>query len=239
MHSQALDVTDAGSVRAFFEAVGTERLDTVVLTAATMAYGKIEELDPEIFQRVTRIAIEGTFAVARESLTIFRRQRAGTLIVVNSVVGSIAAPQLGAYVTAKWGQAGLLRTLQLEMLGEPDIHVCTISPGGVNTPIYRQAANITGRSPKPPLPVDQPEKVAEVILHCMEQPRNRISVGLANHFMRFGFQAVPWLYDRMVGPLLQLLSLTGEPTQPSTGNVLEPNPEGEAVSGPWQKRWTS
>lgn len=241
VHCQPLDVVEADSVRAFFQAVSgqADRLDVVVNTAATMAYGKLEELDPEIFQRVTRIAIEGTFAVARESLAIFRRQRAGTLIVVNSVVGSIAAPQLGAYVTAKWGQAGLLRTLQLEVLAEPDIHVCTIAPGGVNTPIYQQAANITGRSPKPPLPVDQPEKVAEAILRCMEQPRNRISVGLANHFMQFGFQVFPWLYDRMVGPLLQLLSLSDQPTQPSTGNVLEPNPAGEAASGPWQRRWTN
>ena len=239
MHTQVLDVTRPESVAEFFEAAGavTERLDVVVHTAATMAYGKLAELDPQIFQAVTRTAIEGTFAVARQSLATFGRQRAGTLIVVNSLVGSIAAPQLGAYVTAKWGQAGLLRTLQLELLGEPDIHVCSIAPGGVNTPIYRQAANIAGRTAKPPIPVDQPEKVAAAILRCMDCPRNRVSVGLTNHVIRLGFEVFPWLYDRMVGPLLSLLSLSGEPTQPSTGNVLEPNPDGESASGPWQRRW--
>jgi NAD(P)-dependent dehydrogenase (short-subunit alcohol dehydrogenase family) len=241
VHTQVLDVTRPDSVAEFFDAAGVvaERLDVVVHTATTMAYGRLEELEPRIFQAVTRTAIEGTFTVARHSLSIFRRQRAGTLIVVNSLVGSIAAPQLGAYVTAKWGQAGLLRTLQLEVLGEPDIHVCSIAPGGVNTPIYRQAANITGRGAKPPIPVDQPEKVAEAILQCMDSPRNRVSVGLANHFIRFGFEVFPWLYDRMVGPLLNRLSLTGEPTRPSTGNVLEPNPDGESVTGPWQRRWSS
>jgi short-subunit dehydrogenase len=241
VHTQALDVTRPESVAEFFDAASAvaERLDVVVHTAATMAYGTLEELDPKIFQAVTRTAIEGSFAVARQSLSIFRRQRAGTLIVVNSLVGSIAAPQLGAYVTAKWGQAGLLRTLQLELLGEPDIHVCSITPGGVNTPIYRQAANVTGRAAKPPIPVDQPEKVAEAILQCMDSPRNRVSVGLANHFIRFGFEVFPWLYDRMVGPLLDRLSLAGEPTQPSTGNVLEPNPDGESATGPWHRRWSS
>ena len=241
VHYQVLDVARAETVRDFFDAASanSERLDAVVHTATTMAYGKLEELDPEIFQAVTRTAIEGTFAVARQSLAIFRRQRSGTLIVVNSLVGSIAAPLLGAYVTAKWGQAGLLRTLQLEVAREPDIHVCSIAPGGVNTPIYRQAANVTGRSTKPPIPVDQPAKVAEAILQCMDRPRNRVSVGLTNHFIRFGFEAVPWLYDLLVGPLLNRLSLAGEPTEPSTGNVLAPDPEGEALSGPWHRRWKS
>ncbi|MFL6161449.1 MAG: SDR family NAD(P)-dependent oxidoreductase [Jatrophihabitantaceae bacterium] len=241
VRSQVVDVADGESVREFFESVSAtaERLDVVVHTAATMAYGRLVELDPELFQAVTRTVIEGTFAVARHALGIFDRQRAGTLIVVNSLVGSIAAPQLGAYVTAKWGQAGLLRTLQLEVAGQPDIHVCSIAPGGVNTPIYRQAANVTGRSVKPPIPVDQPEKVAEAILRCMDRPRDRISVGLANHLIRLGFEFFPWLYDRMVGPLLYRLSLTGGPTQPSTGNVLAPKPDGEEVSGPWHRRWSS
>ena len=238
---QTLDVADAATVREFFETAtaNAERLDAVVHTAATMAYGKLTELDPEIFSAVTRTAIEGTFTVSRHALAAFRRQRFGTLVVLNSLVGSIAAPDMGAYVTAKWGQAGLLRTLQLEVLHEPDIHVCSIAPGGVNTPIYRQAANVTGRSAKPPIPVDQPEQVAEVILRCLDHPRDRVSVGLANHAIRFGFQAVPWLYDRMVGPLMRMLSLSGEPSQPSTGNVLAPTPDGEAVRGPWERRWSS
>jgi len=238
---QVLDVTDAETVRDFFDTAGAAagRLDAVVHTAATMAYGRLTELDPAIFAGVTRTAIEGTYAVATHALAVFGRQRSGTLVVVNSLVGSIAAPQMGAYVTAKWGQAGLLRTLQLETAGAPGIRVCSIAPGGVNTPIYRQAANVTGRSAKPPVPVDQPEKVAAAIVRCLDQPRDRVSVGLANHLIRFGFQAVPWLYDRMVGPLMHLLSLTGEPTEPSTGNVLAPAPQGEALRGPWTRRWST
>ncbi len=240
VHHQVLDVTEPATVREFFDAgANAERLDAVVHTATTMAYGKLTELDPEIFSAVVRTAVEGTFTVARHALSTFRRQHFGTLVVLNSLVGSIAAPEIGAYVTAKWGQAGLLRTLQLEAVREPNIHVCSVAPGGVNTPIYRQAANVTGRSAKPPVPVDQPDKVAAAILRCLDRPRDRISVGLANHLIRFGFQATPWLYDRMVGPLMHLLSLGGEPTRPSTGNVLGPVPDGEAERGPWTGRWTN
>jgi len=237
--AQPVDVADPGSVAEFFAAAQAHspQLDAVVHAAATMAYGRLEQLDERVFQSVTRTVIEGTFSVARGALRIFRQQGRGTLVVVNSLVGTIAAPDLGAYVTAKWGQAGLLRTLQLETRDQSGIAVCSVAPGGVNTPIYRQAANITGRSAKPPIPVDPPEKVAEAILGCLDRPRPRVSVGLANPLIRFGFHALPKLYDVLVGPLLNRLSLTGPATEPSTGNVFVPVPEGESLHGPWQRRW--
>lgn len=232
-----VDVSDEDSVIRLFEQVGP--VQVVVHSATVMAYGRLEELDPAVFKTVTRTAIEGTFSVAQAALKGFRRQGKGILVVVNSLVGQIASPYLGAYATAKWGQAGFLRTLQQELRGEPDIHVCTIMPGGVNTPIYRQAANVTGRQPRPPMPVDQPEKVAEAILGCVKQPRARVDVGLANRFIRFGFVFFPPLYDILVGPLLNRFSLLAEPVADSTGNVLDPAPEGEAETDQWVRRWSA
>ena len=57
-------------------------------------------------------------------------------IGVNSLLGSVTVPQMGAYATAKWAQRGLLRTLQQETRDEPGLHVCIVSPGSINTPIY-------------------------------------------------------------------------------------------------------
>jgi NAD(P)-dependent dehydrogenase (short-subunit alcohol dehydrogenase family) len=233
---QLVDVSDEHSVADLFERVGP--VDVVVHAAAVMAYGRLEELDPAVFRTVTRTGIEGTFYVARAALQGFRRQHKGILVVLNSLVGQIASPQLGAYTTAKWAQAGLLRTLQLELRGESGIHVCTVTPGAVNTPIYRQAANITGRQPRPPLPVDQPEKVAEAILACVMNPRSRVDVGLANKFIRFGFHFCPALYDALVGPLLNRLSLLSEPVKDAAGNVFEASPEGEAETDRWLSRWS-
>jgi hypothetical protein len=52
-----------------------------------------------------------------------------------------------------------------------------------------------------------------------------------------GFRLLPKLYDALVGPLLRLASLTAEPSNPSTGNVLKPEPAGEAEHGRWPSRW--
>lgn len=230
------DVVRERSARNLIDtAVATHgRVDVVVHSATVMAYGTIEELPPEIFTAVVDTAIQGTFYVARATLAAFRSQHRGHLVVVNSLLGAIATPQMGAYVVGKWGQAGLLRVLQLETRDEPEILVSSVSPGGVNTPIYSQAANVTGRSARPPLPVDSPEKVARAVLSCVDRRRARVSVGPANPLIVAGFRLVPRIYDALVTPLLHLASLTRRPpTQPSTGNVLQPQPDGEAEHGQW------
>ena len=235
--AEVVDVCDERSVADLFERVGP--VDVVVHSAMVMAYGELERVDPAVFRTVIRTGIEGTFYVARAALKGFRQRHKGNLIVVNSLVGQIASPQLGAYTTAKWGQFGLLRTLQLELRHERDIHVCTVTPGAVNTPIYRQAANVTGRQPRPPMPVDQPDKVAAAILGCVQRPRAEVSVGMANRFIRFGFTVFPSLYNVLVGPLLDRLSLLNEQTKDSDGNVFTPEPAAEAEVDQWTRRWST
>jgi NAD(P)-dependent dehydrogenase (short-subunit alcohol dehydrogenase family) len=231
--------TDVGQERSVANLIDTAvaahgRVDVVVHSATVMAYGTIEELPAEIFTAVVDTAVQGTFFVARAALAVFRSQHRGHLVVVNSLLGSIATPQMGAYVVAKWGQAGLIRVLQLETRDEPRILVSSVSPGGVNTPIYSQAANVTGRSARPPLPVDSPEKVARAVLSSVDRRRARVSVGPANPLIVAGFRMLPRIYDALVTPLLQLAALTRQPaTEPSAGNVLHPRPGGEAEHGRW------
>ncbi len=230
------DVADEQAVRRLVSGAVEQhgRIDVVVHAATVMAYGTLEELPAEIFTAVVDTAVQGTFHLARAALAVFRNQRRGHLVVVNSLLGSIAAPQMGAYVVAKWGQAGMLRVLQLETRDEPEIRVSSVSPGGVNTPIYAQAANVTGRSARPPAPVDSPEKVARAIVSCVDRRRARVSVGPANPLIVAGFRLLPRVYDALVTPLLHLASLTRRPdTEPSTGNVFAPQPAGEAEHGRW------
>lgn len=232
------DVQDESAVQALFvQAASTHgSVDVVVHTATVMAYGKIEEMPSELFAAAVNTAILGTFHVARSALAEFRHQHRGTLVVVNSLLGQIAVPELGSYVTGKWGQAGLLRVLQQETRDEPGIRVCSVAPGGVNTPIYSLAGNVTGRSPRPPIPVDPPEKVAAAVLRCVDKPTARVSVGIANPVIIMGFRLFPKLYDALVSPLLHLGGLTSRPSEPTTGNVLAPTPEGESEHGSWSRR---
>jgi NAD(P)-dependent dehydrogenase (short-subunit alcohol dehydrogenase family) len=230
------DVLDEDQVRA---AVATAtgrfgRLDVVVHSAQVMAYGRIEDVPREVYERVVDTAVHGTANLARVVLPVFREQGAGHLAVVNSLLGNIATPLMGAYVTAKWGQLGLVRSLQLETRDEPGISISIIQPGGVNTPIYSQAASWAGSTGRPPPPAYSPFRVARRVVSTLDRPRRVVQAGVLNHVVTAGFRLLPGVYDTLVGPLLQQLALAGDDAPPTTGNVLESRPDGNATEGPWR-----
>ena len=210
------------------------RVDVVIHSATVMAYGRFEDLPSEVFTRVVDTSIHGTANVCRAALGRFREQRQGHLVVVSSLLASIAAPTMGAYVTGKWGQLGLLRTLQIENRDLPDVHISTVAPGGVSTPIYYQAATYAGTTGTPPPPVYSSDRVARDVLARLVRPRRVSQSGLFNPVAILGFRLLPGLFDALVGPLLRLAGLADDDTGPTTGNVFEPRPELEAASGPWR-----
>ena len=232
----AVDVDDRDGVTAAVQGA-VERfghLDLVVHSATVMAYGAVEDLPPEVFEQVVDTAVHGTANVARPVLAAFRAAGRGDLVIVSSLLASVTAPTMGAYCTAKWGQLGLIRTLQQETRDEPRIHVSAVSPGGVNTPIYYQAATVLGNTGHPPPPVYTPERVARAVLDRVAHPRRLKQAGIANPLIIAGFRLVPPVYDALVGPLLKVFGMARDQVAPTDGNVFAPVPERNETHGPWR-----
>jgi NAD(P)-dependent dehydrogenase (short-subunit alcohol dehydrogenase family) len=230
------DVTEAESlgqvVETTLELFG--HIDIVVHSATVMAYGRIEDLSPEVFGKVVDTSIHRTANLARAVLPVFRRQRHGSLIIVSSLMASIAAPAMGAYATAKWGQLGLIRTLQLETRELPHVHISAVAPGGVNTPIYYQAATVIGSTGRPPSIVYSPERVARSIMARVRHPRRLAQAGLLNPVIIAGLRLFPPVFDALVGRLFNALAMAHDSVAASDGNVFEPRAEAEATHGHWR-----
>lgn len=231
----AADVADEDAVDAVCERAVERfgRVDVWVHSAAVVAYGRFEDVPSRVWQRVVDTNVHGTANVARTSLRHFRGRDRGTLVLLGSLLGEIATPFMSSYVTSKWAVRGLARVLSIETRAHPDIHVCTVSPGGVNTPVYRQAATYAGHHGSPPPPVVQPEKVARAIVRCAENPRARVSVGPGNLVARAGFTALPAVYDLLVSPMMRLLGLGRAQVPDTEGNVFGPAEDGDGVHGHW------
>jgi short-subunit dehydrogenase len=198
------------------------RIDVVIQAAGVVAYGRFEDIPPEIFDAVLATNVAGTVNVVRTVLPHLRAARKGTIVLIGSVLGEIATPWMSPYVLSKYAIRALGRELALENRDLPDLHISVVSPGSVDTPIYRQAGNYLGSVGKPPWPVAAPDKVARVIARQLRRPRDRVSVGLANPLMRLGFSVLPPAFDAMVGPLMQVLGRARESIEPTPGNVLMP-----------------
>ena len=218
------DVRDADAVTSAFAAARAEfgRVDGVVHCAAVLAYGRFDDVPTEVWETAVATTLLGSARVAREALAAFRAGGGGRLVFVGSVLGKIAVPGMSSYVTPKWGLQGLVRTLQLEARETPGVGISLVSPGGVDTAIYRLAGTYLGRHGQPPPPVATPARVAQEVVRALYRPRREVTVGPVNWAMVFGFRFLPSVYDRLVGPLMSRIALGSEPVPPTPGNVLEP-----------------
>ena len=232
----AADVNDEGALhRAVDDAVERwGRLDVVVHSAQVMAYGRIEDVPAEVFETVVDTAVHGTANLARAVLPRFRAQGGGSLVVVSSLLASVAAPMMGSYIAAKWGQLGLIRVLQQETRDVPGIAISAVSPGGVDTPIYYQGASYMGSTGRPPPPVYTPQRVARTIVATIDRPKRQVHAGFANPVIVAGFRLVPAVFDLLVGPLLRLGGIARDHVGPTPGNVFESRPDENATRGHWR-----
>jgi NAD(P)-dependent dehydrogenase (short-subunit alcohol dehydrogenase family) len=232
------DVADQAAVDALLAAAVARfgRVDAVVHSVTVVAYGRFEDVPAAAFDRVIASTLTGAANVARSALRVFRQQGDGRLVLVGSLLGKIVTPYMSSYVTAKWAVQGLARTLQVEARSTPGIDISLVSPGSVDTPVYRQAASYSGRDGRPPPPVDPPEKVARAVLRCLDRPRRDLSVGLANPIAILGFRTLPALFDLLVTPLMNLGGLARSRTSRHDGNVFEPQPAGDKIHGGWRRR---
>jgi NAD(P)-dependent dehydrogenase (short-subunit alcohol dehydrogenase family) len=228
------DVTSPEQVDALFEAAVSAygRVDAVVHSAAVLAYGRFDDVPAEVFDQTLEVTLLGTARVARAALRQFASQGDGRLVVVGSLLGKIATPYMSSYVTAKWGVHGLDRCLQIEARETPGVQVSLVSPGAVNTPVYVQAGTYAGLHGRPPPPVVPPERVARVIAARLRRPGRDSNVGPANALTIAGFRLLPFVYDRIVSPMMRAGGLA-ERVGDTPGNVLTARPDRETVSGVW------
>jgi NAD(P)-dependent dehydrogenase (short-subunit alcohol dehydrogenase family) len=234
VHDVPTDVSDDEAVRrCVAEALEISgHIDVVVHAAGVVTYGRTEVVPPAVYESVLRTNVLGSVNVARHVLPVMRGHERGTFVLLGSVIGHIGVPGMSPYVVSKWGVRALARQLQLENRDRPDVRVVYVAPGGVDTPIYEVGGNFLGFAGRPPPPVTTPEKVAARILRSVDHPRARVQVGLANDVMRFGFNAMPGLFDVLVGPLFSLAAQDrSETVAPAPGNVLSSTPDRYGLRG--------
>ncbi|RRQ26615.1 SDR family NAD(P)-dependent oxidoreductase [Rhodococcus sp. Eu-32] len=203
-------------------------LDICVHSAAVMSYGAFLDTPADVFDATVGVDLLGAANVARSTLTVFRRQRSGHLIIIGSLLGRIATPWMSSYVTSKWGLRGLTRVLRQEARRYPGVSVSSVAPGAVRTPIYERAATYIGRAGSPPPPVASPDVVAAAVSKVVRNPRRERDAdalfGLVNKSATAAFTVLPAVFDILAAPLLWRLGIARHPKDNSVGNVFHSQP---------------
>lgn len=212
------------------------RIDIWVNNAGVMAYGHFEQTPSEVYDRIIRTNLLGEIYGSRAAMASFRTQRAGVLVNVASLWGRITSPYVTPYVVSKFGVRAFSECLRQGLRdaeGSEDIHVCTILPESIDTPIFRHAGNYTGRQVRAVPPIAGPQRVVKAILRCVERPRPEVTVGWAGHLLEWGTALMPpRLYNRVVPYVFDRAAFGPGSAEQTAGNIFEPGGDApNAVDG--------
>jgi 3-hydroxybutyrate dehydrogenase len=123
---------NAGAVAAALERFG--RLDVVVANAGIQHVAPIAEFPEERWDQILALLLTSPFLLAKHAWTALGERGNGRFVAIASAHALAASPFKAAYVSAKHGVLGLVRTLALEG-AEVGICATAVCPGFVRTPL--------------------------------------------------------------------------------------------------------
>lgn len=215
------DTTREDQVRALaqraVEAFG--RIDVCVNNAAVTAFGTFDDAPPDVFRRVVETDFFGYGA--RAVLPIFREQARGILINAGSVVSYVSQPYSSAYVCSKHAIRALSECLRTELALEnaPSIHVCTVLPSTIDTPIFQRGANFSAARRRPCRRSMIPRRSRAILV---ARPQREVFVGSTGRVQTLMHALVPALAERIGARQVDRRHFQDRPATKGPGNVFKP-----------------
>ncbi|MFH5068788.1 YciK family oxidoreductase [Enterobacter cloacae complex sp. 2024EL-00215] len=115
------------------------RLDGVLHNAGLLGEVRpMDEQDPDIWQQVMQVNINGTFFLTQALLPLLLRSESGSLVFTSSSVGREGRANWGAYAVSKFATEGMMQVLAEEYQSR-HLRVNCINPGGTRTKMRANA----------------------------------------------------------------------------------------------------
>jgi len=132
----AADMAVPGDIDHLFESVMATRgrLDILINNAGIAIYKQFAEFTEEEVNRIFDVNIKGVFHCCRHAARLMEDD--GAIINIGSTVTRVMLPTYGAYAASKGAVEQMSKVLAKE-LGSRGIRVNTISPGPINTELFR------------------------------------------------------------------------------------------------------
>jgi NAD(P)-dependent dehydrogenase (short-subunit alcohol dehydrogenase family) len=169
----ACDVSIAAQVAETIQSVQRSfgGIDVLVSNAGIQRYGDVVATEESLWDEVLAVNLKSCYLVAKHVIPSMLKRGGGAIVAVGSVQSISAVSSSAAYVAAKHGLLGLVRSIALDFAPR-NIRANCVLPGAIDTPMLRWAA---GLSPDPEAVIatcnrlhalgriGQPEEVAQAI----------------------------------------------------------------------------
>ncbi len=214
-----LDVTDFDSINRAIKIIvdkyGT--IDAIVNNAGFTIDGFFEDHSEKDIEKIFRTNVFGALNVTRKVLPIMREQKSGNIIMIGSIAGQYALPQISVYSSTKFALEGLSEALRYEV--KPfGINVSIIEPCFVDTDIaINRSVGAFSNSPESAYSLSnqtfddfyenydkkfgkKPEEVAELVHKALisKKPKLRYMMGKKERRIHFFKRLLPQnLYEKV------------------------------------------
>ncbi|MDQ2663466.1 MAG: SDR family oxidoreductase [Candidatus Eremiobacteraeota bacterium] len=108
------------------------RIDFAVANAGQSADALLLRLKPDVLERMLSTNLKSAFFLCGAVAKPMMKQRAGSIVLVSSIVGITGNPGQSAYAASKAGLLALAKSLAKE-LGSRNIRVNAVAPGLIET----------------------------------------------------------------------------------------------------------
>ena len=140
--------------------------------------GRIEAIDIAGFDQTIGVLLRGVLLGMKHAAPVMKRQGGGSIISTASVAGLTAGFGPHVYSAAKAAVIQLTKTVAME-LGEHNIRVNCICPGGIATPIFGKGLGMSAEQAEAIVPADEGhpgERPADQALRAAGRHRARRAV---------------------------------------------------------------
>lgn len=128
-YAHQLDVRDGDAIKSVVDSL--DGLDVLVNCAGVIRRG--DELDPDVFQSVVDINLNGTMRMCAAARPLLARTN-GAIVNLASMLSFFGGGLVPAYAASKGGIAQLTKSLAIAYAGD-GIRVNAIAPGWIQTPL--------------------------------------------------------------------------------------------------------
>jgi len=179
------------------------KIDVVVANAGYGAYGSIEYLDAEDWNRQMQVNVTGLALTAKYGIPLLRKT-GGRLVLVGSVAAYLPSPKSGPYGASKAAVRSIGQTLQIELKGS-GVSCSVIHPGFVDSEI----AKVDKKGQLHPDRVDTrpkslmwaTDKAAKVMVKAIHQRKREYVFTGHGKLLTFLGQHTPLLTRLLIGKL--------------------------------------
>ncbi|HEY9210575.1 MAG TPA: SDR family oxidoreductase [Methylotenera sp.] len=163
-------------------------IDILINNAAIMDFIQFEDQSPERIAQMIQTNVTATIQLAHAVLPKFKAAGQGHFVMIGSILGSLGFPYYATYCASKFAVHGFSQALRRELI-DTNIGVSYIAPRGVNTSL--NDAVTLAMLAKTGGNLDEPEKVAAIVVKSLEQEKQEVFIGQPESFFAWLNGAAP------------------------------------------------